>query len=203
MLCVRITNLVTLTALCLAGGCAHYEYDIVEPAALAGHIGTKDSTVVTVDPIRYEAKSQSNRLMLRIQNGTAEPLKLVGDDSFAVDPNGESHPLPSRTIAPNSSTTLTFPPIRPTFRQSGPSLGLGVGVGLGSASYRRGGYYGRRGFRGGSYLYDDSPRYFRLEDDGTTYWDWKGNGTDVKVRIAYSHGTESFHHEFTFRRVKR
>ena len=188
-------------AVFLIGGCARYEYDIVEPANLAQHIGTKTPVSVPIDPVRYEAKSQSDRLVLRIRNESDIPLKLVGDDSFAVDPNGESHPLRTRTIAPQSSTTLTFPPIRPTFRQSGPSLGLGVGVGLGSAHRR--GYYGRRGFGGGSYFYDDSPRYFRLEDDGTTYWDWKGNGTDVKVRIAYQLDKQTFHHDFTFRRVKR
>jgi hypothetical protein len=130
-------------------------------------------------------------------------VKLLGEDSYAVDPRGESHPLPTRTIAPGSSTKLIFPPVRPTFRQSGPSFGVGVGVGLGSARHRRG-YYGSRLGYGYDPFYDDYPRYYRLEDDGTLYWDWPGNGTVVKLRLVYQRDHESnrFHHDFTFRRVK-
>jgi hypothetical protein len=74
-----------------------------------------------------------------------------------------------------------------------------VGVGLGRAYGRRGYYGGRYGYDG---YYDDYPRYYTLEDDGTVYWDWPGNGTTVKVRLVYQLGDKQFHHDFTFRRVK-
>ena len=186
--------------LLIVGGCARYEYDIVEPPDVAQHVGTKQSVVVPMDPLRYEARTSSDRLVLFIHNESDEPIKLLGEDSYAVDPGGESHPLPTRTIAPGTSTKLILPPVRPTFRQSGPTVGVGVGV--------YGNSYGRRGYYGGRFgydpFYDDNyPRYYTLEDDGTTYWDWGGSGTVVKVRLVYQRGNaDRFHHDFTFRRVK-
>jgi hypothetical protein len=200
--CPRILHAVLslCTVLLIGGGCASYEYDIVEPPDVAQHVAAKQSVVVPMDPLRYEARASSDRLVLFIHNESDEPVKLLGEDSYAVDSRGESHPLPTRTIAAGSSTKLIFPPVQPTFRQSGPTIGVGVGV--------YGANYGRRGYYGGRYgydpFYDDTyPRYYRLEDDGTTYWDWGGNGTSVRVRLVYQRGsTDRFHHDFTFRRVK-
>lgn len=200
----RVFGLSLLAGLLSAptGGCARYEYDIVEPPDVAQHVGRKTPVVVPMEPeVRYEALTASGRLVLFVINMSDQPLKLLGEDSYAVDPRGESHPLPTRTIAPGSSTKLIFPPVRPTFRRSGPSFGVGLGVGLGSA--RRLGYYGagRYGYFGDPF-YDDFPRYYQLADDGTTYWSWSGAGTEVTVRLVYQRGDERFHHEFTFRRVK-
>ena len=152
-----------------------YEYDVVEPPDLAQHVGTKQfvdaagrAAAIRGDHVVRPAGADDSQ---RVRSA----LKLLGEDSYAVDPRGESHPLPTRTIAPGTATKLIFPPVRPTFRQSGPTFGVGVGV-YGSS-------YGRRGYYGGRYgyaydpFYDDYPRYYRLEDDGTLYWDWPGNGT--------------------------
>jgi hypothetical protein len=188
-----------LVCISLGGGCAHYEYDIVEPADVAQHVGTKMPVSLAMNPVQYHAQSSSDHLVLRIRNDAADPLKLRGDDSFAVDPGGESHPLPTRTIAPGTSTKIILPPIRPTFRQSGPTVGIGVGVHAGN--YGRRGYY-HGGFAGDPWYYDDYPRYYALQDDGTVYWDWTGDGTDVRLRHVYQLGDKQFHHEFTFRRVK-
>jgi hypothetical protein len=199
---VRVFALLLLAVALVGGGCARYEYDLLEPADVAQRIGRKQAVVVPMEPaVRYEARAYSDRLVLFVFNESDEPLKLLGDDSYAVDPRGESHPLPTRTVAPGSSTKLIFPPVRPTLRQSGPSFGIGLGVGLGSA--RRRGHYG--GVRHGAFgdpFYDDHPRYYQLTDDGTTYWNWSGNGTEVSVRLVYQRGAERFEHEFTFRRVR-
>jgi hypothetical protein len=195
--------LLMLTSLAfVAGGCAHFEYDLVEPAEHAAHIGTKSPVEVRLEPIRYEAQTSSDHLVLVIHNETQDPLKLLGEDSFAVDPNGESHPLPTRTVAPGTSTKLILPPVKPTFRETGgPTIGVGVGVGVAHGYGRRGYYHG--GFAGDPWYYDDYPRYYRLEDDGTVYWNWSGNGTDVRLRLVYRQGDRPpFHHDFTFRRVK-
>lgn len=197
----RIYALPLITLLLFVGGCARYEYDVIEPSDLAGRVGRRASVTLPAEPVRYEARTVSDRLVLAIHNESDQPLKLLGEDSFAVDPRGESHPLPTRTIAPGSSTRLIFPPVRPTLRQSGPSLGIGLGVGVSSSrAYRRGYYGGRYGF--GDPFYDDFPRYYRVEDDGTVYWEWHGDGTDVRVRLVYRRGDEQFHHDFTFRRVR-
>ena len=184
-----------------AAGCARYEYEVVEPPELAQRIG-RARTTFELEPVRYQAQTYDNRLVVFIFNEADAPLKLLGEDSYAVDPRGESHPLPTRTVAPGSSTKLIFPPLRPTFRRSGPTFGFGVGVGLGSA--RRHGHFGRAGYgwHRDPFGYDDFPRYYQLADDGTLYWDWTGRNTDVRVRFVYERGDERFHHEFTFRRVK-
>lgn len=186
----------------LTVGCAHYEYDVVEPADLAQHVGAKTSVTLPLDSVRYEAITSSDRLVLIIHNDADQPLKLLGDDGFAVDPKGESHPLPTRTIAPGTATKLIFPPIRPTLRHTGPTFGVGVGVGVSSShNYGRRGYY-HGGFAGDPWYYDDYPRYYRLEDDGTVYWDWTGDKTVMKLRLVYQLAEKQFHHDFTFRRVK-
>lgn len=200
----RLSGWLLLAGLFAAGGgCARYEYDLMEPADVAQRVGRKSSVVIPMEPaVRYEARTYNDRLVLFVFNDSdAEPLKLLGEDSYAVDPRGESHPLPTRTIAPGSSTKLIFPPVRPTFR-AGPSFGVGVGVGLGSARGRRG-YYGARRYGAfGDPFHDDYPRYYQLTDDGATYWSWPGSGTDVSVRLVYQRGAERFEHEFTFRRVR-
>src|SRR4051812_23436990 len=91
----RVVSVVLLAGLALSGGCAHYEYDLVEPADQAQHIGTKTPVNLSRESIRYQAQSSSDHLVLVIHNEAQEPIKLLGEDSFAVDPNGESHPLPT------------------------------------------------------------------------------------------------------------
>lgn len=181
----------------VAAGCSHFEYDIVEPTNLAQRIGTKASITMPLAPIRYEAQSSNDRLVLLIHNESDEPIKLLGEDSFVVDPQGQSHPLPTQTIAPAASAKLILPPVRPTFRQSGPTMGVGVGV---SHNYGRAGY--RHGFAGDPYFYDEYPRYYAMQDDGTRYWEWTGDGTEARVRIVFHSGDKQFHHDFIFRRVK-
>ena len=199
----RLTGLLVMTGVFAAGGCARYEYDLLEPADVAQRIGRKSPVVIPMEPaVRYEARAYDDRLVLFVFNESDdEPLKLLGEDSYVVDPRGESHPLPTRTIAPGSSTKLIFPPVRPTFR-AGPSFGVGLGVGLGSARGRRGYYGAGRYGHFGDPFYDDYPRYYQLADDGTTYWTWPGSGTDVRLRLVYARGDERFDHEFTFRRVR-
>lgn len=187
------------------GGCVRYEYDIVEPSDLARHVG-KEPVDVPVEPLTYHMRSVENHLVVFVENPTDDPVKLLGDDSVAVDPRGQSHPLTSQTIAPRSSIKLIFPPVRPRLERVGPSFGIGVGVGY-SRFYGRRGYYGR--YRRGIYdpfYYDDYPRYYAVVDDGTAYWDWGGE-TDVRVTLVYERGggggeRSRFTHRFVFHRRK-
>ena len=61
-----------------AGGCAHYEYDLVEPADQAQHIGTKAPVEIPREAIRYQAQTSSDHLVLVIHNQTQDPIKLLG-----------------------------------------------------------------------------------------------------------------------------
>jgi hypothetical protein len=189
----------------LAGGCARYEYDVVEPQDLAQHVG-KQPVTLPVEPLAYHLRSVESRLVMVVENPTGEPVKLLGDDSFVVDPDGRSHPLRSQTIAPESNIKLIFPPVRPRLEGTGPSFGIGVGVGYSRYGHR--GYYGRRGFYD-PFFYDDlEPRYYSVVDDGTSYWDWEGE-TAVRVTLVYERGGEGgdrrdgrISHRFVFRRGK-
>jgi hypothetical protein len=188
--------LVPLVVFCLTG-CARYEYDLVSPPDLARHIGGKADEVVPVDPLEYRLRSVESRLVMSIYNPTPDPITLAGDRSYVVAPDGQSHPIRSQTIAPQTYIKLILPPMRPGFYETGPGIGVGLGIG-----YSRRGRYGA-GF--GSPLYDpyfDEPRYFAYYDESDpTYWTWEGE-TDAKLHLVYQRGKDTFTHDFTFHRKK-
>src|SRR5215207_3085901 len=104
-------------------GCARYEYTLTQPPDLARHIGAQSDQVVDVDPLQYRLRTVDNRLVVRIYNQTDEPIELLGDKSFVVDPDGQSRPLRGQTIAPHAFMKLIFPPIRPRVYDPGPTFG--------------------------------------------------------------------------------
>ena len=210
----------------VAAGCARYEYDLVQPAELKRHIGRNLDQVVMVDPLEYRLRTVDNHLVARIHNRTDDPIRLLGDKSVVVDPEGESHPLRGQTIAANSFIKVIFPPLRPRVYSPGPHFGFGVGVGAGR--YHRHPFYHSSSFYYPYYpysyyhdpfydpwpygYYDDyGPRYFYLEDDTGHYWQWRGEG-EVRVSFVYQREGqdeenedakgEQFRQEFVFRRIK-
>jgi hypothetical protein len=178
-----------------AAGCAHYEYDIVAPPELARHIGGNRDEVLRLDPLEYRLRSYENRLVMDIFNPTADAIALLGDQSYVVDPRGQSHPLRSQSIAPSAFIKLIFPPMRPVY-QANPSFGIGIGVGYSRAHYHRFGYGG---------LYDplwDEPQYYTYYDEtDATYWDWQGE-SDARMHLVFQRGTNTFGHDFTLHRKK-
>lgn len=196
---------VLLTALFLTG-CARYEYDIVEPADLARHIGrgAENQVVLQRDPLEYRFQSYEDRLVMRIINTTDQPVELLGDRSYAVDPHGESHPLTSQSIAPNSFIKLILPPMRTLYRAQ-PYIGFGI-----TASrypYYPYPYYSPYDpFYYDAYSYDDpwlydTPVYLAADGGDPTFWTWAGQ-TNARLRLVYRHGDNTFHHEWLFRRRK-
>src|SRR5687768_7678495 len=91
-------------------GCAKYEYDLVQPSEPAAHVGTKDWVTAPMDPLSYRLITVDSHLVMQIHNPTETPVQLLGDRSTLVDPQGESHPLKSQTIAPQSFAKLILPP---------------------------------------------------------------------------------------------
>lgn len=210
-------------------GCARYEFDVVEPRELAGHVGAKSWVVLRRDEVEYRLRSYDNRLVTHVYNRSEAPLKLLGPDSAAVDPRGESHPLHSATIPSGSYVKRIFPPPLPRVRQTGPTFGFGVGVGYGSAGpgggagraignrgFGRHGFAPRRAVQAGyrprhhhyhpyrSAFYDDyGPRYYTVYDpNDRTYFAWPGESS-VRLILAYDRENgERFRHEFLFRRRK-
>lgn len=181
-----------LFVLLWAGGCARYEYDLVEPADLARHIGGAADEHVSLEPLHYILRSYENRLVMRIENPLDEPIQLLGEKSYVVDPSGQSHPLRSQTIAPKTFIKLILPPPRPYYREDGPYFGIGVGV----SSARWGRYP----------AYDawvwDEPRYYTIYNESDAgWWDWEGE-TDVRMMLVFARGREGFSQMFVWHRKK-
>jgi hypothetical protein len=176
-----------------AAGCARYEFDLVEPAELARHVG-KTQERVSLEPLTYRLEAYENRLVMRIENPTEEAIEVLGEQSVVVSPDRQSHPIRSQSIAPGSFVKLILPPIPPRVDRFGPSLGLGLGV---RAS--RGGVHKPVG-RG---LADPvaAPRYFSINEDDAYYWEWAGE-TTVRMTLVYRRGREEFRQGFVWVRRK-
>ena len=176
-------------------GCARYEYDITRPTELAMHIGSKTDAIAPWPPLEYRFRAVENRLVMNIYNTTDDPIQLLGERSSVVDPGGQSHPLRSQPIAPNSYIKQILPPYRPRIQRTGPSFGIGVGTRIGDRRRR-------------AYPYDafddpfyDEPRYFAVIEDNALYWNWPGEG-QIRMMLVFTHKDETFTHEFVIRRVK-
>lgn len=177
-------------------GCAKYEFDLTNPPALATHVGRKAFAEVKVEPLDYRLKAVENRLVMEIYNPTQDMIELVGPKCAVVDPQGQSHPLRSQSIAPGSFIKLIFPPMRPRVYDPyyyGPAWNVGLGVGYQVDSRTR---YKT------SPSPAPSPQYFTYYDDGDSYfWDWKGAG-DCRIQLAFRQGDKEFRQEFSFTRKK-
>jgi hypothetical protein len=189
----RIVNLL-IAGFCLPlfVGCAHYEYDIVSPPEIAQHIGTKADTNVSLAPLHYVMRAYDNYLVMQVYNQATAPIRLLGDRSFAIDQNSQSHTLRSQTIAPNSFIKLIFPPIPPDTSIYGPAVGYGWGYDYGW------GYGWYDPFWFGAYNY--APAY-AVYNNGDAWWDWTGD-TVVHITLTYQQGDEKpFSHQFVFKQV--
>jgi hypothetical protein len=193
-----------LPLVALLTGCAHFEYDLVRPASLARHIGDKQAQVLHVDPLEYRMQSAEDRLVIKIYNPTDDTIQLLGRASSVVDPEGESHPLRDRTIAPGSFVKLILPPLAPEIEPVGPVIGVGV-VGPYPYPYRRRFY--RRAWGdpwGGVWYYPayPEPAYYSVYDvNDPYYWDWDDEA-DVRLILVFQRGKGQFRQEFTFHRRK-
>jgi hypothetical protein len=178
-------------------GCTRYSYELVNPPELRRTIEAgAPAVVMPLGPLVYELQTAEDRLVMTIRNEADGAVKLVGGDSYAVDPSGESHPLPTRTIAPRAVTKLIFPPLGPVQRP-GPVVGFGVGVRAG------------HGAGPGADFADDfgpagDPRYYSAAaGDPALFWEWSGTAGTIRLRLAYE-GPDGkrFAHEFEFARRK-
>src|SRR5437762_12422375 len=105
---MRLSSIFIL--LLLAGGCTRYEFDLAEPPDLATHIGRDKETIIKRDELEYRMQAVENRLLIHVVNPTDDAIELIGPQSTAVDPAGQSHPFRSQTLAPHSYVKLILPP---------------------------------------------------------------------------------------------
>lgn len=173
----------------LLGGCARYQYQIVSPARIAGVIGDTASTRVDLSPLVYDFRTYENHLILRIENPTVESIQLMGDQSFVVSPDGQSHPLATQMIASHSFIKLILPPVQPPPQPSGPSITFGLGYTTGSAVPIH------------QIPPDPDNTYFFYIGDSDVYWEWTGQ-SDVRLELVFSEGQRTFKQNFVFTRRK-
>lgn len=190
----------------LGGGCAKYEYALLQPPEAAGVVaGHEDFAEVERDPLTYRFRAREGRLVVQIYNPTPDPVRLLGDRSVAVDPDGQSHPLPTQTIAPDSYGKLILPPPTPKIRGYGPSFGVGLGTSIGYGGHGRRGL-GHPGFAAGV---GSRRSYYSVIDEGNNYyWDWDGQ-TVARLSLVFERGVSDptggedvFTHEFVIARRK-
>lgn len=168
-------------------GCAHYEYDIVQPPDVAGHIGENADTVFTIKGLLFRLRSADNYLVIRIHNPGGEAVRLIGGDSYVVDPHGQSHPLPGQVIAPQAWIRLILPPLPPP-----PAYVVEPGIGV---TFAGGGPEWYSSFTAplapGPHYYVPYPH---------DYWEWAGE-TDVRLSLTFQRGNEPpFTQQFLFHR---
>lgn len=174
---LRIGTLTAVSA--VLGGCAQYQYTLTAPPQQQ-IVSEKQAAVVRAEPLEYAFLALDDHLSVRVTNPTDEAVQLDATQSYVVDPAGETHPLPPRTIAPHGFATLTIPPIRPLYR-------------IGSHTYSG----GRPRYANGT----SQPAYVVLDDSLGYYWDWPGSG-DIRLVLIYWRDKQVFENQFVLVRRK-
>jgi hypothetical protein len=176
------------------GGCATYEFDILQPPTQNRRISTDSENRLAIDPLEYRLRASEGRLIMLIFNPTGDTIELLGSKSSVVDPSGQSHPLRDRAIAGDSFIKEILPPYRPHLVEPEPSYGVAVNGMVGAADQP--GYVRPRGY--GAYpsgldAYDDASAYF---------WDWDDQ-TDVRMNLVFDRSGKTFEQSLVFHRVKK
>ena len=178
----RVPAVALAMAAFLLGGCARYEYQLVEPAEFSQIIPRdgRDVPAVTVprEPLEYRFAEVGHRLGVQIDNPTQRPITLLGERSYVVDPAGYSHPMRGATIAPRSRISFSLPPVQWVYR-SRPRFSVGVGVG----TYRSGSFIGTGFGTPLYYPYYGDPWYYDTYVMRVAPWDWR-EGL-VRMRLVY------------------
>lgn len=170
-----IRSIAALAALCAAAlsGCAKYDFLLIEPAEFARTIDETPSDIER-GSLRYSLAESGSHLGVRVTNLSDDPLRLLGERSFVVDPEGGSHALTSGVIAPASHITISLPPVPQRIYRPRSSIGIGVGVGSFSSHS-----HSHTGVFTGTTFGDPDYYYASTGDD----WRWK-TGL-VRLRLVY------------------
>jgi hypothetical protein len=175
--------------LILAAGCARYQYSVVAPAEEARMIERRGEAILERDQLEYGLRDLDRSLGIRIANLTDEPVTLLGERSFVVDPTGQTHPMQGGTIAPHSFIAFAIPPAVRVY-EPGPRFGVGLGMGRARGGTFIGTGVGTTigGYHGGPYVTTLRP------------WEWRTG--DVRLRAVYDRAGERLEHDFVLRRER-
>lgn len=174
-----------LTLLLLAlSGCASYQHAVTAPPNMAIVVG-KDEQRLDRDGLIYWLRTRDNRFVLRIENAGPQTVRLAGEDSWLVTPDGQSRPLFSQIIAPASYIELVLPSPSHASR-GGPRIGIGVGVGS--------------DFGGGPYIGPGIDVASNTRPSGP-HWAWPTD-REVRIRLTFRREETPLTHDWTFVREK-
>lgn len=183
--------------LCLLSGCAKYEYQILRPAEVAGHIG-KSPVEVKLDPLVYKMQSYDNHLVVQVFNLTEEPVEIVGERSNIVTPDKRSIPIASQSIPSGAHVKLVLPPVRTDIQPTGPALHIGFGMQGDAAGVQK----KTVDVASVSPVAQEQRVVYLVDLDDSDYWDWDGQ-TDVTLILTCRQGDKFFKQAFVFHRVKK
>jgi hypothetical protein len=166
-----------------------YRFNLVQPQIADPEIGGDDWTIVKIDPLEYRLRADEGRLVMRIYNPTSDSIELLGHKSSVVDPDGQSHPLHSQVMTPETDIAYVFPPLRDTATGGEPEVGIGAG------NFDTPGYIAPSGYQAAS----PPP----IAPAASVYdFEWEGE-SDVSMTLVYSRGNSTFSQTLAFHRVKR
>lgn len=189
----------------LLTGCAKYDFVIVHPESLEQRISEVPVRIETAN-LTYHMQARTNALIIQVFNPSAQPVQLIGNRSFVVDPYGYSRPINSAAIGANAYAQLMLPPAQPYYTVYRPYWGPGYYAGAypyGHYGYGRpfSSHYSPTVYRGGYYPDLEYIEYNNPNDPGI--WAWKGN-TSVRLSLTYQREDNStFRDDFTIEKVKR
>jgi hypothetical protein len=184
---LRLVPLGTILAL---SGCASYEYVIMHPPEFAGRL-TKQERALGDKPVTFHLVDQNSRVGIRVENTSGDSIAVKGDESFVVTPDGRSEPMRSATIASNTWSAFTVPPLIRVYEPSG---GVGIGFGVGSWGHHGGGGIGV----GYDPFYD--PLYLPRDE---VAWRWKEG--EVRIHLVMEQASDPptrIERDFTIERRK-
>jgi hypothetical protein len=189
----NVPMLCWLVLLVGASGCAHYQYELLQPPVAGPRIlSDKTATLVPLPFLEYRFSQGDDHLSMQITNTSDELITLVGPRSYVVDTVGQSHPLASRTIALHSYIALLIPPEPPEYRVYYPPGWYG--------------YYPYSYYRPwGDYYWDypPGPAYVTLATPTDYYWEWPGTG-EFRLNLTFQRPQvrQAFTNTFLFARRK-
>ena len=186
---MRVQLLVFTVASLSLTGCQAYRYRVVQPNTGPPPV-TVQPVTIHYEPLEYRLSQDRNRLAMMITNPTGDRIALLGNRSFAVDPQGESHPLRDRVLAPHSYTRMLLPPVPftyayPDYYAYGP-YGPGWGYWGGWWDPYWGPWYGP------GYWGSPPMTYEQI----LTQYDWKWKSGQARLRLTYERAGKTFEHDF-------
>ncbi len=182
----HLTFLLGVT-LCLSG-CVSYRYRVVQPASGAPPVRDQGVTI-HYDPLDYRLYKYRDHLAMHVTNPTDDRIALLGNRSFVVDPQGESHPIRDRVLGPHSFTRFLLPPIPftyayPDYWAYGPGWGWGY---IGSWYDPMWGPWYGPGWWG-----PPPVSYAQV----LTSYDWKWKTGPARLKLTYERAGKTFEHDF-------